>query len=90
MGVDFTDAEEEAAAAGVSRNLDAFERLRKLPIPLDTEPAMSFRPVLAWTQARRACHAWRAHPDDVVGTRHQAAIARRAGVPPDHGAGSAP
>ena len=46
MGVDFTDAEEEAAAAGVSRNLDAFERLRNLAIPLDTEPAISFRPYL--------------------------------------------
>ena len=46
MGVDFTDAEEEAATAGVSRNLDAFERLRKLAIPLDTEPAMTFRPYL--------------------------------------------
>jgi Asp-tRNA(Asn)/Glu-tRNA(Gln) amidotransferase A subunit family amidase len=46
MGVDYTDAEEEAAAAGVSRNLDAFERLRKLTIPLDTEPAIGFRPYL--------------------------------------------
>ena len=33
MGVDFTDAEEEAAAAGVSRNLVAFEQLRKLQHP---------------------------------------------------------
>ncbi|MEN3337749.1 MAG: hypothetical protein V7647_1425 [Acidobacteriota bacterium] len=46
MGLEFTDAEEEAAAAGVSRNLDAFEQLRKLEIPLDTEPAISFRPYL--------------------------------------------
>src|SRR3954469_13710015 len=46
MGVDYTDAEEEAAAAGVSRNLDAFERLRTLSIPLDTEPAIGFRPYL--------------------------------------------
>jgi hypothetical protein len=46
MGVEFTDAEVEAAAAGVSRNLDAFERLRKLSIPLDTEPAIGFRPYL--------------------------------------------
>ncbi len=45
-GIDFTDAEEEAAAAGVNRNLDAFERLRKIDVPLDTEPAVAFRPYL--------------------------------------------
>jgi amidase len=43
-GLRFTDAEEEAALNGVSRNLDAYERLRKLDIPLDTEPAITFRP----------------------------------------------
>jgi Asp-tRNA(Asn)/Glu-tRNA(Gln) amidotransferase A subunit family amidase len=46
IGVDFTDAEEEAAAAGVSRNLDAFEQLRNISIPLDTEPAVTFHPYL--------------------------------------------
>ena len=55
IGVDFTDAEEEAAAAGVSRNLDAFERLRNLAIPLDTEPAITLPSVPAWPQASRAC-----------------------------------
>ncbi len=43
-GLHFTDAEEEMAAAGASRNLDSYEELRKLNIPLDTEPAMTFRP----------------------------------------------
>jgi Asp-tRNA(Asn)/Glu-tRNA(Gln) amidotransferase A subunit family amidase len=43
-GLHFTDAEEELAAAGASRNLDSYEELRKLNIPLDTEPAMTFRP----------------------------------------------
>jgi len=43
-GLRFTDAEEEAALNGVSRNLDAYETLRKLDIPLDTEPAITFRP----------------------------------------------
>ncbi|HMB79015.1 MAG TPA: amidase family protein, partial [Vicinamibacterales bacterium] len=43
-GLTFTDAEEEMAAAGASRNLDSYEELRKLDIPLDTEPAMTFRP----------------------------------------------
>ena len=42
--VRLTDAEEEMAAGGVSRNLDSYEELRKLDIPLDTEPAMTFRP----------------------------------------------
>ena len=46
FGVDFTDAEEEAAARGVSRNLDSFEQLRELKVPLDTEPAVTFRPYL--------------------------------------------
>ncbi len=46
MGIDFTDAQEEAAVAGVSRNLDAFERLRGISIPLDTEPAVAFHPSL--------------------------------------------
>src|SRR5580765_4188584 len=43
-GLHFTDAEEELAAAGASRNLDSYEELRKLEVPLDTEPAMTFRP----------------------------------------------
>src|SRR6476646_1262276 len=46
MGVDFTEAEEQAAAAGVGRNLASFEQLRELNIPLDTEPAATFHPYL--------------------------------------------
>lgn len=46
MGLDFTEAEEEAAAAGVNRNLGAFEQLRKISIPLDTEPATTFHACL--------------------------------------------
>jgi Asp-tRNA(Asn)/Glu-tRNA(Gln) amidotransferase A subunit family amidase len=46
IGIDFTEAEEEAAVRGVNRNLDAFEQLRKTDIPLDTEPAITFRPYL--------------------------------------------
>ena len=49
-GLHFTDAEEELAAVGVSRNLDNYEELRKLEIPLDTEPATSFRPYLPGKQ----------------------------------------
>src|SRR5215208_440549 len=46
FGIDFTNPEEEAALRGVNGNLDNFERLRALDIPLDTEPAISFRPYL--------------------------------------------
>jgi Asp-tRNA(Asn)/Glu-tRNA(Gln) amidotransferase A subunit family amidase len=46
FGIDFNDAEEEQMVRGVSRNLDTFEQLRQLDIPLDTEPAVTFRPYL--------------------------------------------
>ena len=46
FGVDFTEQEEEQALNGVNRNLDAYERLRGVDIPLDTEPAITFRPYL--------------------------------------------
>ena len=46
FGVDFTEAEEEQAASVVNQNLASFERLRELNIPLDTEPAITFRPYL--------------------------------------------
>src|SRR3954447_10224111 len=48
-GLHFTDAEEELAVAGASRNLYSYEELRKLNIPLDTEPAMTFRPYRSQT-----------------------------------------
>lgn len=46
FGVDFSEGEEQAAAAGVGRNLSSFEQLRELNIPLDTEPAITFHPYL--------------------------------------------
>ncbi|MFA5910902.1 MAG: amidase [Vicinamibacterales bacterium] len=46
FGVDFTEAEEQMALNSVNRNLDSFEQLRKLTVPLDTEPAITFRPYL--------------------------------------------
>ena len=51
-GLHFTDAEEELAVAGASRNLDSYEELRKLDVPLDTEPAMTFRPYLRRASSR--------------------------------------
>jgi Asp-tRNA(Asn)/Glu-tRNA(Gln) amidotransferase A subunit family amidase len=46
FGVDFNDAEEEAALTGVNRNLESYEQLRQITVPLDTEPAITFRPYL--------------------------------------------
>ena len=46
FGIDFGKAEDEAALRGVNTNLAAFEQLRALDIPLDTEPAVTFRPYL--------------------------------------------
>jgi Asp-tRNA(Asn)/Glu-tRNA(Gln) amidotransferase A subunit family amidase len=45
-GIDFSDAEQQQALAGVNRSLASFEQLRKVNIPLDTEPALTFRPYL--------------------------------------------
>jgi Asp-tRNA(Asn)/Glu-tRNA(Gln) amidotransferase A subunit family amidase len=49
-GLDFTDKEEEAVLRGVSNNLGSYEELRKLDVPLDTEPAITFRPYLPGKQ----------------------------------------
>jgi Asp-tRNA(Asn)/Glu-tRNA(Gln) amidotransferase A subunit family amidase len=46
FGIDFTEQEEQAALNGVNSNLQNYERLRALEIPLDTEPAVTFRPYL--------------------------------------------
>lgn len=47
MGIEFTDAQEAMALGGVNRNLDAYETVRKIDIPLDTEPATAFHPAPA-------------------------------------------
>jgi Asp-tRNA(Asn)/Glu-tRNA(Gln) amidotransferase A subunit family amidase len=46
FGIDFTEAEEQMALQSVNRNLESYETLRKLTIPIGTEPAMTFRPYL--------------------------------------------
>jgi len=53
-GLKFTDAEEEMALPGVERNLDSYQKLRQLEIPLDTEPAITFRPYLPGKRPRGA------------------------------------
>ncbi|HEY8187259.1 MAG TPA: amidase [Pyrinomonadaceae bacterium] len=46
IGVELTDAQEAMALQNVSTNLDRYETLRKIEIPLDTEPATLFHPAL--------------------------------------------
>jgi len=45
-GVTFTAEEEQAALSTVNNNLTAFQRLRDLKMPQDTEPAYVFKPAL--------------------------------------------
>ncbi len=47
IGIEFNDAQEAMALGGVNRNLDAYEAVRKIDIPLDTEPAIAFHPARA-------------------------------------------
>jgi Asp-tRNA(Asn)/Glu-tRNA(Gln) amidotransferase A subunit family amidase len=47
IGVELNDAQETMALRGVNGNLDAYEALRKIDIPLDTEPAIAFHPARA-------------------------------------------
>ncbi|MGH9752735.1 MAG: amidase [Blastocatellia bacterium] len=44
IGIDLTDAQEAMALPGVNRNLANYEALRKIDVPLDTEPAIAFHP----------------------------------------------
>jgi len=46
IGIDLTDAQETMALRGVNQNLASYEALRKVNIPLDTEPATAFHPAL--------------------------------------------
>ncbi|HSS21999.1 MAG TPA: amidase [Pyrinomonadaceae bacterium] len=46
IGIELTDAQEIMALANVSTNLDRYDALRKVDVPLDTEPATLFHPAL--------------------------------------------
>ncbi len=46
IGIELTDAQEAMALSNASTNLDRYEALRKIDIPLDTEPATLFHPAL--------------------------------------------
>lgn len=59
IGIELTDAQEAMALSGVNRNLDNYETLRKINIPLDTEPAIAFHPARANRQLYRAKSTFR-------------------------------
>lgn len=44
IGIELTDAHIEMALAGINTNLTNYENIRKVDVPLDTEPAISFHP----------------------------------------------
>ena len=46
IGIEFTDAEEAMALSNANTNLERYETLRKIEVPLDTEPATLFHPAL--------------------------------------------
>ncbi|MEK6406560.1 MAG: amidase [Acidobacteriota bacterium] len=46
IGIELNDAQETMALRGVNQALTGYETLRKIDIPLDTEPATAFHPAL--------------------------------------------
>jgi Asp-tRNA(Asn)/Glu-tRNA(Gln) amidotransferase A subunit family amidase len=46
IALELDDAQEAMALPGVNRNLASYETLRKIEVPLDTEPAIAFHPAL--------------------------------------------
>lgn len=46
IGIELTDAQEAMALNNVNTNLERYETLRKIAVPLDTEPATLFHPAL--------------------------------------------
>lgn len=46
IGIELTDAQEAMALPSANTNLDRYETLRKIEVPLDTEPATLFHPAL--------------------------------------------
>src|SRR5437773_3215205 len=47
IGLEYTDAQEAMALPSVNRLLDNYETVRKIDVPLDTEPAIAFHPARA-------------------------------------------
>jgi Asp-tRNA(Asn)/Glu-tRNA(Gln) amidotransferase A subunit family amidase len=75
FGVDFSDAEEDQALRGVNRNLETFEELRQIDVPLNTEPAVTFRPYMPGRKPKPG-----ATPGAKIRVRLQAPAARAASL----------
>jgi Asp-tRNA(Asn)/Glu-tRNA(Gln) amidotransferase A subunit family amidase len=54
IGLEYTDAQENQALSGVNANLNSYETVRKINVPLDTEPAIVFHPALPGFHIKRA------------------------------------
>lgn len=54
MGLEFTDAQETMALSNVNTNLERYEAVRKIDVPLDTEPAIFFHPAQPGFHIKRA------------------------------------
>src|SRR5258707_14472794 len=54
IGLEFNDKQEEMALRGVNNALDSYEVVRKIDVPLDTEPAIVFHPALPGFHIKRA------------------------------------
>jgi len=54
IGIELTDKQEDMALPGVNRALDSYEVVRKIDVPLDTEPAIVFHPALPGFHVKRA------------------------------------
>ena len=46
IGIELTDEQETMALPSVNNNLASYEAIRKIDVPLDTEPAIAFHPAL--------------------------------------------
>src|ERR1051326_7822792 len=46
IGIELTDEQETMALPSVNNNLASYEAIRKIEVPLDTEPAIAFHPAL--------------------------------------------
>ena len=54
IGIELTDKQEDMALPGVNRSLDSYEVVRKMDVPLDTEPAIVFHPALPGFHIKQA------------------------------------
>ncbi len=53
IGIELNDKQEDMALPGVNRNLDSYDVVRKIDVPLDTEPAIVFHPALPGFHLKR-------------------------------------